>query len=149
MSMLSELEKLLREVTEQQGGPAPGRQRPTQPRPVQPIEAEILDERDLEVIAEPRTSIASRKLDTTDVTGHANHLGDRLGQREERLESQRHKKFDRDLTTLDDHAKTVDQQQTAATGMTGSVIADMLRKPENIRSAIILSEILKRPDERW
>jgi hypothetical protein len=154
MSMLRELEKLLREVAEQQGlGPpakkAAGSQR-RRPPPARPVEAEILDEDDLEVLSDPKADIASRRLDTSDVTGNTSQLGYQVGQSDERLEARLHQKFDHDLTSLDDRETTKSAPPgSAKKPSVAASIADMLKEPDSIRNAVILSEILTRPEHRW
>jgi hypothetical protein len=155
MNMLRDLEKLLREAAEQQA--AAGRpQQPRRPRRPPPaaepvVDAEVLDENDLEVIAEPAPAkIGSRHLDTTDVSEHAEHLGYQLSQTDERLEDRLHKAFDHDLTSVSDGLGGLPETPSSdAAGAAAGEIVAMLREPSNVRNAILLAEIINRPEHRW
>jgi hypothetical protein len=148
VSLLRELEKLLQEVTEQQ--------QPARPRPrrigeiVEPADAEI-------VLAEPvdqRGSVAehvAEHLDTSDISRHVSSLGADVGQADDRLEARIHEKFDRDLSKLDDRFEEsagADQQSKTEESMAAE-IAQLFRTPQSVRQAIVLNEILQRPEDRW
>jgi hypothetical protein len=84
----------------------------------------------------------------------AEHLGEEVGLADEELEARLHAKFDHRLGSLDD-----------APGMPGSPgsldaagsdipsiaeeIANLLKQPDTVRNAIVLSEILSPPHHRW
>jgi hypothetical protein len=149
VSILRELEKLIQQVAEQQQPQSPARRRPV------PQEIEVLDEETAEVIeadvidAQPlREDVAAHvahRMDTSDLGEHAARLGASVEQADEKLESHLHDKFDHDVGGL--AARTAEAQ--AAAGISSSEIAKMLRNPVSIRQAVILSEILARPADRW
>ena len=142
MSMLKELENLLRDITEQQ--PARARPRPSQ-RPAQQQTLEYLDAEivEAEPIHEGIAEHVSQHLDTDDITSRASHLGTAARQADDKLESHIHDKFDRDLSKIDDHLP--EEGQPSGGKPAASEIAEMLRNPKSIRQAVILSEILNRP----
>jgi hypothetical protein len=149
VSILRELEKLIQQVAEQQQPP------PRAPRRRMQDEVEVLDVDTAEVIqadvieAEPLheevAAHVSQRMDTSDVSQHASRLGAEVGQADEKLESRLHQKFDHDVGGL----AARDAEMQAAAAMSSSEIARMLGNPANIRQAIILSEILTRPSDRW
>ena len=86
-------------------------------------------------------------------------LGERLDQADERLESRLHDVFDHGLGQLS--SGTAAQPQIAA-GTDAAVweqrreesplfgqLMQMLSSPQQVQTAIVLSEILRRPEERW
>ncbi len=150
MSMLRELENLLRDIAEQNaavGGRPAARPAPV---PVEPVEAEIIDAEPVHSWRDSSPNQPIHHLDTDDVTEHADHLGADLAQTDERLEARIHSRFDRDLTELDDVYKDEDSSDTPAGSETPPLdVAQMLRNPQSICQAIILSEVLNRPLDRW
>jgi hypothetical protein len=151
--MLNELEKLLREVT-QQGGrkPPPRRHEP---------EMEILDEGVEIVEAEPlREDVmghVAESMDTSDVTQraeqlsrHASQLGAQVGQADEKLEGRLHEKFDHDIGKIHDESVTgAGQGGQEGVALSASDIVGMLSNPKSISQAVVLNEILQRPIDRW
>ena len=82
----------------------------------------------------------------------ARKLGAEVDQADDRLDAHLHQVFDHQTGSI--HQST-DQAAAAPSdakraGFTAGSIVDLLRSPDNIRNAIILGEILRRPDEqRW
>ncbi len=167
MSIMRELENLLREIAEQQ---QPAAQRPAPPRPPQPRPAqappaqrpgpqrpaasrgpaEVLD---AEVVdAAPvrrRPTVAERvekHLDTSSLTAGASRLGAEVTQAGEKVEAQLHEKFDHQQSQIDDPE---DRVGAAAGAAFATRIAEMFRNPQSIQQAFILNEILNPPESRW
>ena len=140
MSMLRELENLLRDITEQQPAQAPSRpsRRPVQQQPIEYLDAEVVE---AEPVHEGIAEHVSHHLDTKDVTSRASQLGAAVGQADDKLEAHIHDKFDHDLSKIDDLPTDAEE----AGKPVASEIAEMLRDPKSIRQAVILSEILNRP----
>ena len=121
-----------------------------------------------------------QNVDTSDVTERASHLGEQIGQTDERLEQRLHDKFDHQVgrltsqptdtpaaesqAALEPHAAIdasydipdlpslpdLDSSQAATvTAAQVSPISPIFESPEDLRRAIILNEILRRPTDRW
>ena len=169
MSILSELEKLLqeaaREAARQQAGHArDARQHAARQQPIRPAAGRRSDDAaDAEVIeAEPvYESVAEHVaecVDTSDITKdverlvqNASQLGDEIREEERLLEERLQHTFDGQVTRL--HGKT----ETDTTGLehfddVSTAVGDIaraLRNPKSICQAVILKEILDRPENRW
>lgn len=95
-------------------------------------------------------------LDSDNFQERASHMGEQVGLADEKLEARLHETFDHALGQLQDtsHASQKEAAKEAAArkpaqpGMPGH-LAEMLRSPRNVSQAIILSEILTRPEQRW
>jgi hypothetical protein len=158
VSILRELENLLREIAEQQqparpqpapqprpAGPRPRPQRPAAPQPAEILDAEVVD-------AAPvrrRAAVAKhveKHLDTSDITAQTSRLGAEVGQADEKVEAHLHQKFDHPLSRIDDPD---DEVGAAAGAAFATRMAELFRNPQSIQQAFILNEILNRPDMRW
>ena len=152
MSMLRELENLLRDITEQQ--PVQGQRPAARPAPApvqaQAVEAEIIDAEPVHQWQRDAADQPIHRLDTDDITQHADQLGAKVGMADERLEAHIHDKFDHDLSQLDDiYGDGKDGDKPADPSARSLDVAKMLGEPQSIRQAIILSEVLNRPLDRW
>lgn len=136
----------------------------------QPVEVEV-------VYDEPQlgagvSSHVAQAMDNREFTERARHLGERVGLADDDMDAHLHQKFDHQVGQLrsttqsppqavqpsfDDARRGVAGAAPAgagdaaneAAGVTGADIAQLFRTPRNIRNAIILSEILTRPEHRW
>jgi hypothetical protein len=109
-------------------------QRPTQSQP----------QRRKSSIAE-RTSPAKH-----DFNKEVADLGARVKQADEQFDRQLQKKFDHELGTLGSRPSATPPAEPATqTPSPAAQIAAMLSKPEGVRQAVILNEILHRPSDRW
>ena len=112
-----------------------------------------------EVVVTPRVterravaSHVSQHLDTSATDERISHLGEVAGHADERIEAQLTAKFDHQLGSF---AKSVSQAGDLAYEIKESQrsvaneIAAAFANPADIRRAIIISEILKRPTDRW
>lgn len=161
MNILNELEKMLREAAEQQAGQQQGRPRSPSRRP--PPDLEIIDVPDADVIdAEPvYESVAehvAEDIDTSDIAQHASRLSDHasrlgadVGMADDKMEGRLHERFDHELGRIHDDTVTDDRDVGQPLGVPGPVgeIVEMFRNPKSIRQAVLLSEILNRPEHRW
>ncbi|HPM80372.1 MAG TPA: hypothetical protein PLF81_06710 [Candidatus Anammoximicrobium sp.] len=170
MSIMRDLENLLREIAEQQQGqprpapprpapPRPAAQRAPQPRPAPqrplasrsaPVDAEVLDAEIVDAApVRRRAAVAQhveKHLDTSDVTVHAAQLGAEIGQADEKVEAHLHQKFDHDLSRISDPE---DKAGAAAGAAFAARIVELFRSPQSIQQAFILNEIINRPEQRW
>lgn len=85
----------------------------------------------------------------------ASHLGEVVAHSDERLEARLHQKFDHRLGSLSAmrqarEAADLAQRDIAAEGnpLTEGLL-DMLSTPQGVQQAVILSEVLGRPTDRW
>jgi len=154
VSLLREFEQLLREIAEQQAGKQPG-QRPV-PRPVV-HEAEIIEEVEPEIVEAERVpkreTVAehvSHYLDNQTLTQQTAALGADVRSAADNLEARMHQTFDHEVGSI-----TSSPAQEPGSGPTpGGVpvageFAQLLRNPSSIRQAIVLSEIMNRPEHLW
>lgn len=160
--MSDEIDDFIRKVQERrrQGKGQP--RRPAAPRPAEPpppapppaaprtlvqrpevVEAEIVGD-DLLV------EISRSHIDTHEFQERASRLGEELGLTDERLEARLHGTFDHQIGELSrTQQKLLDSAATVTPGRPENEVALLLRSPKNLRQAIILSEILNRPEHRW
>jgi hypothetical protein len=80
---------------------------------------------------------------------HASQLGERVIQADEQFDVQLKAKFDHRLGTLASERDAGQQERLAAADTPARQIAAMLADPAGVRQAIVLSEILNRPSDRW
>jgi hypothetical protein len=172
VSILSDLENLLREIAEQQqpgaGRPAapqrPPQARPAPPKPVPPrpgmprpagLESvEVLDAEIVDATPVPRRPAMAQRtekhVDTSGVTTHASRMDTEIGQADKKADEKSgvhfHDKFDQQASRMDDPDDNVG---AAAGAAFATRIAEMFRNPQSIQQAFILNEILNRPDVRW
>jgi hypothetical protein len=116
----------------------------------EPAQAEIVDAELADSGERVGRQVARDMRGTEQIASHARQLGDEVDQADEKLEAHLHQVFDHQLGRLKKTA--TDQAAPAASaakrlGFTAGSIADLLHSPENLRNAIILGEILKRPEE--
>jgi len=166
MSIMRELENLLREIAEQQqpARPRPAPQRAPQPppagqgpRPQRPASrpaagqpAEVLDAEIVDATPVRRHATVAKQvekhLDTSDVTARATRLGADVVQAAEKVEARLHEKFDHQSSRMDDPD---DKVGAAAGAAFAARIAELFRDPQAIQQAFILNEIINRPEVRW
>ena len=171
--MARDIEEFLRKAAERRkqqkggGASAPKPQRPAQPPPqarqpprVQPpprrpppqapVEPVIvLDKAD--IIEKPRlTPNLKSSIDTSSISEHADGLGKGVRSAVQRLDSNVDQYMDHDVGTIVDTATVTDDPVPKIVGRKNMTMADellkLLRSKKSVGQAIILSEILKRPD---
>jgi len=168
--LAQEIERFLRRAAEQRQGKPPAQVEvlvPAAPverrevRSIPPVRAEV-------VFAEPigpetdgawtaRHEVAEhvdKDLDTTGITQHADQLGDNVARADDKLETRLHKTFDHRLGSLRQQGSIRPNASGDAVGatdprapLTAGTLASMLSNPRTARQAVILSEILRRPQE--
>lgn len=89
-------------------------------------------------------------IDSTDIAEHADHLGEGIQQADDRIAARLKRKFEHDVSKIDDLPTVQDDEVATVTKRESSQIAldiiEMFRTPKSVRQAILISEILKRPD---
>ena len=129
------------------------RKPPRQPQR-QPIEPEIEIIDDEEVVDLGSQSVASHvetHIDTREIAKHASHLGENVGAAREKVKERIQRKFDHEVGHL--KVKTREGVTAIAAESTKEKVSpvaldlvNLLTSPQSIRSAILLNEILRRPD---
>ena len=158
MSILRDLENLLREIAEAQqpgaGRPAAPPVRPAPkpagaPRPDASPSVEVLDADIVE--AEPvrrktGTRPGAKQTDSRGDARGAEPRGAEIGRIDVQTDSSFHDKFDQQKSRIDDPD---DKAGAAAGAAFATRIVGMFRDPQSIQQAFILNEILNRPEGRW
>jgi hypothetical protein len=127
-------------------------QRP--PRPAErPVEAQVVEPRRGPVGGRVGDMV-SKDLDTSDIKKRTQQLGTGTKQAVQAVQQHLRQKFDHKVSTLAaEPSKTAEAQpktpgeELPATAAAG--FAAMLTDINNVRQAIILNEILQRPEHRW
>jgi len=136
----------------------PSRQTPPQPRPVART-----SQRSTRTAFPERESVSShveRHILSDGIGQRDSHLGEKLSHADERMESHLQEVFQHRLGTLDTEggssSSSIRQGTDAAVWSGGQVstplsveLFKMLSSPPQVQAAIVLSEILRRPEDRW
>jgi hypothetical protein len=121
--------------------------------PVELVDAEIVE------VAPPRREFAGRPAGSQfrgpqAIAQHAQQLGAEVDLADDKLEAHLHQVFDHkvgDLKRSTMEAGAISPSQAARDApLPGAVsIAAMLVDPQSLRNAILMAEILRRPEENW
>ncbi len=87
-------------------------------------------------------------LDTTEYVDRASHLGEDVGEADERLEEHLHEAFDHQLGSLQ-HQEIPDSGDKKMSDSSPQGLQQLFRSKSAIRNAIIFREIIDRPDHLW
>ena len=162
MSILKALEEFLRDIAEQQAG-QPAVQRGDQPPPARPVRPlpprePVVDAEVIEAVPvrEAVSQHVARQLDPSSIRKHTAQLGAELAQEQAKHQSEVREKSGHKLGRLSG-TKAATAGATAAsqvTNLAGALtpagdLAQLLRSPTSVRQAIMLNEILARPEHRW
>ncbi len=155
--MARDIEEFLRRAAERRKEQLQQRKQPPAQRPQQRLE-EVISE--VEIVDEgPRPTRPTREqgvaehvrsyINTSDISDHAEHLGERIQNVDERVAGRLEKKFDREVARLDDGNSVTDQSHSVADRQQAFPVSQdliqMLSSPQSLRQAILVSEILRRP----
>jgi len=115
------------------------------PAPPPIIEAEVIEE--VQVISPLKPTIQPR-VDTREIVEHVAHLGERVGETIQKVEERIHEKFDHDVGRFDKSQQLSSGPSTQASKqpVQSNPLARLFANPENLRQAIIMREILERPN---
>ena len=142
--MSSPIEEFLRQAAERRVNKPP----PVVVPPVQG-EPEVL----VAELAEPDRSLADTHLehhiDTSDLADHAEHLGDEVSRANDEVDQHVHAVFDHQVGELDDAHAPPGTTISAEGGGLHRELKRALRSPQQVRRAVVFSEILRRPEWRW
>jgi hypothetical protein len=166
MSIIRALEEFLSQVAEQQAAQQRAAQQPAQQperrTPVRPasarqpsspaVDAEIVE---VEPLREDVSRHVAEHLDTSDIRQHTAQLGAEVALADDKLDARLHDKFDHRLRRLKQAARPAPAPsalasfEVAVAALPASEMIQWLRNPANLRQAVVLSEILQRPEHRW
>ena len=163
MSILKALEEFLHDIAEQQAAqqagqrgarPAPARPVPARPPREPVVEAEVIEAVPLR---EGVSQHVAQHLDPSSIRQHTAQLGAEVAEEEAKHQSARREKFGHRLGRLSGtKPATATSGMPAASQVTNLAVptragdlAQLLRSPASIRQAIMLNEILTRPEHRW
>lgn len=128
--------------------------RPPAPRAQAPIELEVVEEAEL---GKGVGRHVREYLDNEEIVEHTRRLGADVGQTDERLEEHLHETFDHQVSRLgrlSDEAVEPESDEAPQAGgdvpaTAAAGFAALLSDATSVRQAIILNEILRRPEDRW
>jgi hypothetical protein len=127
---------------------------PPKPPAAKPIDVQPLERSEISSVA----ASVEKHLSNRTFTQRAEHLADDIVRADEEMEQHLQKAFSHRVGTLTDVQKATTTQGPAtdketsvvvAAGSAANAIAGLLADPKNLRQAVILNEILKRPENRW
>jgi hypothetical protein len=175
--MRDEVEEFLRRVAQmraaaeaqaktQQQRPTPVKPAPAPPRPVppqrlvparqevvyvEPAEAQVVDAEISDRAAGLSRRVAQDLRGSEQIAEHTRHLGEEVDLADDKLKARLHQVFDHQIGSL--KTSTMEAAATlssdpAAEGTAGGMM-QMLRSPQSVRDAIVMAEILRRPEDLW
>jgi hypothetical protein len=147
-----------REVAAQRP-PEPPQRRPVAPQPaprrsppLEPLTRDAEPRRDLSSVA----SSVEKHLGNRGFSQRAEHLADDISRADENMEEHLQQVFGHRVGTLGESSpgrltSTTDVAATVSVSASSTILdlADMLTSPQKLRQAIVLREILDRPEHRW
>ncbi len=169
--MARDIEEFLRRAAErrnknqQAGGKRPSnRPPPVTPPPVEPPRQKI-SQRDLVAESSRASSLPSKQpkkesvsehvkryidvsdvADVTDITDHASHLAEVIERADDKIDQHVHDVFDHEVSKINEPGSGVTKVQGKASSPIAQDLLNLFKSPRSIRQAIMVSEILKRPD---
>jgi hypothetical protein len=144
-----------REQAQQPARPMPQRPAPISRAPLQPVAediVEIIDAEEADTTSRFSSNVSQHLSGTTEIARHAARLGAEVDQADDKLQARLSRTFDHKLGQLKDTTTAAPTPQAKAAADSSSSLANITRllaNPQSIRNAIILSEILNRPEDRW
>jgi hypothetical protein len=118
---------------------------------VEPAEAEIVAVEIPDRVEGFNRRVAQDLRGAEEIAEHTRHLGEEVDQADDKLEARLHQVFDHQIGQLKKstmEAAAILSSDPAAEG-TARDMLQMLRSPQSVRDAIVMAEILRRPDDRW
>ena len=138
--MSSPIEEFLRQAAERRVNKPP-------PVVVPPVQGEP------EVLVADDRSLADTHLehhiDTSDLANHAEHLGDEVSRANDQVDQHVHDVFDHQVGELDGAYASPAATIPAEGDGLHHELKRALRSPQQVRRAVVFSEILRRPEWRW
>lgn len=111
---------------------------------------EIIDAEEADTSDRFSSSISQHLRGTNEIARHASSLGAEVDLADDKLEARLHKTFDHQIGSLKDTTTAAPERLTTSSSAAGEFnMRKLLANAENIRNAVILSEIIARPVSRW
>lgn len=124
------------------------RRRPVRQQPSEAIELLLETEDEIVPAPEPiRQRVELRHLPESQLAEQAAQMGGALSQTDERLEARLHDKFDHRLGKLEQRSESPPEAPPEESETGAARIKALLARPGGVREAVVLSEILRRPDD--
>ncbi len=149
--MARDIEEFLRKAAERRNKKAEQASQPqvapsppsiSNPSARPPLSQLVVEPEEVEIVrSESVAKHVKRHIDTSNIVRHVEHLGDDIEQADEKMEAHIHKAFDPNGTP---GAQETASQSPAK--LAGTELLYILRSPKTIRHAIIIAEIMKRPE---
>lgn len=127
--------------------PRPATRSAPPPRPTlapEVVDAELADDSD-----RVARRVAADLHGAEEIAEHVRHLGEQVDAAQGKMDAHLHQVFDHQLGQLKQTAQAALPPGDAPAGSTMSELMRLLRSPQSIRDAIILSEVLNRPEHLW
>ena len=120
----------------------------------EPFEAEVVAPAATPVSDFAPSQLSSGNRNSTDDFAEgAGHLGEEVGLADDMLESHLKATFEHEVGSLGDSSDAIHEQPDVPEGtaapLTAADIASAIADPAEVRRAIIMAEILNRPESRW
>ncbi len=154
-SLSSEIEQFLKEAAQRKSDK--GRRGPVA-RPAAVVVVQPQMPPQVEVAPPPAgesmTAAVNRHLDTRGFAARASNLTDDMQRADVQREQHLKDTFGHKIGRLTDTSHTQPEIPVANPvdlngNVAASLVGNLLTKPENLRQAIVLNEILRRPEDRW
>ena len=149
--MARDIEEFLRKAAERRNKKAEQAALPTaapptpsisNPPPRPPRSQMVVAPEEVEIIrTESVAKHVERHLNTSEIALHVEQLGDVIEQADERMEAHIHKAINPNIVKGTEEDASRSSAKLASPGL-----LHLLRSPKTIRQAIIIAEIMKRPD---
>lgn len=142
------------QAQQQAARPLQQRPAPIARAPLQPMDevVEIIDAEEADTGSRFTSSVSQHLRGTAEIARHATSLGAEVDQADDKIAARLHKTFDHKLGQLKDttSAAPVKAPLQSADAMLASMnLTRLLSNATSIRNAIVLSEVLARPEDRW
>jgi hypothetical protein len=157
-----EVRDFLQRASERKSETRPPAQQQEASRPTRRLQQQSIEIVDAEVIDDPPTGAGVRShvkqhLNTREFDQRASQMAQGEANSDRVMQSHMHKTFDHQLGSLapaatSDPPMTQEEQQASdlvGVPNTANDFMAMLRNPAQVRQAIIMNEILRRPEDRW
>jgi hypothetical protein len=155
-----EIEEFMRRAASRRNaqGTRPASPPPATPPAAEPVPAEVVAGQPVGGQVEEHVK---KYLDAQDFSRRSQELGEEVVQADREIDQRLHEVFDHRVSRLElvpgeaaapaFAAETAEPTEAPAAGSTplATGLLDLIGNPESLRQAIILNEILYRPEERW
>lgn len=134
--MHSEIEEFLRRALEGMGQPTPSSDDEV-------LDAEILEDDGVAVVE------AVEAVGRLQTSFQPSRLGQEVALADDRMDARLHKAFDHNVGQLSSRQETTDALPAASARSLADDVRQALRSQTSVRNAVVLNEILQRPEHRW